>query len=42
MARIRLNLRNLTVTEKIAKGRQIITAMTDNKVFRLPHHPCPT
>ena len=36
MARIRLNLRNLTVPEKLAKGRQIITAMTNNATFANP------
>lgn len=36
MARIRLNLRNLSVTEKIAKGRHIVTAMTDNATFPNP------
>ena len=33
MARIRLNLRNLSITEKLAKGRQIVTAMTNNASF---------
>lgn len=36
MARIRLNLRTLSVTEKIAKGRQIVTAMTNNTNFPTP------
>jgi hypothetical protein len=36
MARIRLNLRRLSVTEKIAKGRQIVTAMTNNPSFPNP------
>jgi hypothetical protein len=39
MARIRLNLRNLSVPAKIAKGRQIVTAMTDNKNFANPTPP---
>lgn len=39
MPRIRLNLKNLTVTEKIAKGRQIITAMTNNPSFPNPQPP---
>jgi hypothetical protein len=39
MARIRLNLRNLSVTEKIAKGRQIVTAMTNNTSFANPNPP---
>jgi len=41
MARIRLNLRNLSVTEKIAKGRQIVTAMTNNTSFANPSPPLP-
>jgi hypothetical protein len=36
MARIRLNLRNLSVTEKIAKGRQIVGAITNNARFPNP------
>jgi hypothetical protein len=36
MARIKLNLRNLSVPAKIAKTRQIVTAMTDNKSFPSP------
>jgi hypothetical protein len=36
MARIRLNLKNLSVTEKIPKGRQIVTAMTHNSSFPNP------
>ena len=39
MARIRLNLRRLSVTEKIAKGRQIVTAMTNNTSFPNPSPP---
>ena len=39
MARIRLNLKNLSVTDKIAKGRQIVAAMTDNKSFPNPSPP---
>lgn len=39
MARIRLNLRNLSVTEKIARGRQIVTAMTNNPSFASPNPP---
>lgn len=39
MARIRLDLRNLSVPAKIAKGRQIVTAMTDNKNFPSPTPP---
>ncbi len=36
MARIRLNLRNLTVTEKLAKGRHIVSSMTNNTRFPAP------
>jgi Fibronectin type III domain len=39
MARVRLNLRNLSVTDKIAKGRQIVTAMTNNASFTTPNPP---
>jgi hypothetical protein len=39
MARIRLNLKNLSVTDKIAKGRQIVTAMTNNASFPSPNPP---
>ena len=39
MSRVRLNLKSLTVTEKIAKGRQIVTAMTDNTSFPNPNPP---
>ena len=41
MARIRLNLRNLSVTEKIARGRQIVTAITNNSSFANPNPPLP-
>jgi len=36
MARIKLNLRNLSVTDKIAKGRQIVGAITNNTSFPNP------
>lgn len=36
MARVRLNLRNLNVPAKIAKGRHIVSSMTDNKNFLSP------
>jgi len=39
MARIRLNLKNLSITDKIAKGRQIVTAMTNNASFPNPNPP---
>ena len=41
MARVKLNLRNLSVTDKIAKGRQIVTAMTNNARFATPNPPLP-
>jgi len=41
MPRIRLNLKNLSVTDKIAKGRHIVTSMTDNKSFPSPIPPLP-
>ena len=39
MARIRLDLRTLSVPAKISKGRQIVTAMTDHKGFPNPTPP---
>ncbi len=39
MARIRLNLKKLSVNDKIAKGRQIVTAMTNNASFPNPSPP---
>jgi len=39
MARVRLNLKNLSVTDKLAKGRQIVTAMTNNTNFPNPNPP---
>ena len=39
MPRIRLNLNRLSVTDKIAKGRQIVTAMTNNASFPTPTPP---
>jgi|SRR5690349_3330910 len=36
MPRIRLNLKNLTIPEKLAKGRQIVSAMTNNPSFPTP------
>lgn len=36
MARIRLNLRGLSIPTKIAKGRHIVTSMTENKSFATP------
>lgn len=41
MARIKLNLRNLSVPEKIAKGRQIVNAMNNNSRFANPNPPLP-
>jgi hypothetical protein len=37
MARIRLNLKNLSITDKLAKGRRIVTAMTNNASFPTPN-----
>lgn len=39
MARIRLNLKKLSVTDKIAKARQIVTAMSNNASFPNPSPP---
>lgn len=39
MARIRLNLKSLTATQKVAKGRQIVTAMANNTSFPSPNPP---
>ena len=36
MARVKLNIRGLSTTEKVAKARQIITALTDNAAFTTP------
>lgn len=36
MARVRLNLKNLSITDKIAKGRRIVAAMTNNTNFPTP------
>ena len=39
MARTRLNLKKLSITDKLAKGRQIVTAMTNNASFPTPNPP---
>jgi hypothetical protein len=39
MARVRLNLRSLSVPAKIAKGRHIVTSMTENENFSNPTPP---
>ena len=39
MARVKLNLKNLSVTDKIAKGRRIVAAMTNNNGFSTPSPP---
>ena len=39
MARTRLNLKRLSITDKLAKGRQIVTAMTNNVSFPTPNPP---
>jgi len=36
MARTRLNLKKLSITDKLAKGRQIVTAMTNNASVNMP------
>ena len=35
--RVRLNLRNLSVTEKLSKGRHIVSSMTNNTSFPTPN-----
>lgn len=42
MSRIKLNLRQLPVTEKIAKARKIVTALTENASFPNPTPPLET
>jgi len=37
MPKVKLNLRNLTIPEKIARARQIVGAMTGNANFTTPH-----
>jgi len=39
MSRIRLNLKRLSTTDKLAKGRHIVTAMTNNASFPNPNPP---
>jgi hypothetical protein len=39
MPRIKLNLRSLTIPEKIARSQQIVAALTDNPNFTAPHPP---
>jgi hypothetical protein len=39
MARIKLNIRNLTIPEKIARSQQIVTALTSNPNFTSPQPP---
>ena len=39
MARIRLNLRSLSIPEKIARSQQIVAALTGNPNFNAPHPP---
>lgn len=36
MSRVKLNLRNLSVPEKVARGREIIASLTDNPDFPTP------
>ena len=42
MAKVKLNFRRLSVPEKIAKARQIITALTGNASFPNPNPPLAT
>ena len=37
MPKVKLNLRNLTVLEKIARARQVVAALTGNTNFPTPH-----
>ena len=39
MARIKFNLRNLSIPEKIARSQQIVAALTGNPNFNAPHPP---
>ena len=39
MSRIRLNLRRLSITDKIAKGRHYVTNLTNNPKFTNPQPP---
>jgi hypothetical protein len=42
MAKVKLNIRGLSTTEKVAKARQIIKALTDNAAFTTPQPPLAT
>lgn len=39
MARIKLNLRSLSIPEKLARAQQIVRALTGNTNFNSPHPP---
>ena len=39
MSKIKLNLRSLSIPEKIARSQQIVTALTGNPNFTAPHPP---
>ena len=39
MAKVKLNLRSLSPTEKTAKARQIVSSLTGNPDFTTPHPP---
>jgi len=39
MAKVKLNVRGLSITEKVAKARQIVKALTDNAFFTTPQPP---
>lgn len=41
MAKVKLNLRSLSPTEKTAKARQIVSSLTGNPDFTTPHPPLP-
>lgn len=39
MPRIKLNLRSLSIPEKVARAQQLVTALTGNTNFNSPHPP---
>lgn len=41
MPKIKLNFRGLTISEKVARARQIVAALTGNSHFPTPHPPLP-
>lgn len=42
MPKVKLNIRTLSTTEKVAKARQIVTALTTNPSFTTPQPPLAT